>query len=278
MFKIGAHVSSAGDISQTPERAHEIGCECFQFFSRPPQGGPAKSISGEQAVKFKSFCVQSKLDAYIHTPYYINLASINPKIYHGSIKVIREELERGDQLGCMAVMTHLGSMKDTGTEAGLKKVVAGLAEIMNGYNGQTRLLIENSAGAGSIIGDSFEEIKLIIEAEELGKYPIGVCFDTCHAFSSGYDLRDKKAVEETFKKFDETIVLKKLKLIHANDSMTELGSHKDRHEHIGDGFIGQEGFQAIVDFAKKNSVNMILETPKDGKDLDDIKVLKKLRN
>ncbi|MBI5766049.1 deoxyribonuclease IV [Candidatus Falkowbacteria bacterium] len=277
-MKIGAHISAATDIALAPSRARKIGGECFQFFSRPPQGGQAKPITQELAQKFKANLKKfGQAECYLHTPYFINLASANNRIYHGSIKVIREELERGSQLGVKYLMTHLGSAKDLGEKAGLKKVVKGLAEILKNYQGATRFLIEMSAGSGAIIGDTFEEIKKIISATALKQYDIGVCFDTAHAFASGYDLKDKKAVEETFKKFNKIIGLKKLILIHANDTKVELGSHKDRHEHIGEGKIGLEGFKAIVSFANKQKINMILETPHDGKDVEDIKILKKLR-
>ena len=277
MTKIGLHISAAGDVSLAPLRAVDFSCECFQFFSRPPQGGPAKSIAPEQAGKFQADCRTNNLDSYIHTPYYINLASATDRIYYGSIRVIREELERGSQLGVKALMTHIGSAKDLGEKEAIKKVVVGLTEVLKDYAGLTQFLIENSAGAGAIIGDSFEEIAEIINSSELKKYPIGICFDTCHAFASGYDLRDEETVEETFKKFDKVIGLDKLILIHANDSKTGLNTKKDRHEHIGEGEIGNAGFEAIVKFADKNNINIILETPKDGKEQVDLELLKKMR-
>ena len=277
MTKIGLHISAAGDVSLAPLRAVDFSCECFQFFSRPPQGGPAKSIAPEQAGKFQADCRTNNLDSYIHTPYYINLASATDRIYYGSIRVIREELERGSQLGVKALMTHIGSAKDLGEKEAIKKVIAGLTEVLKDYDGSTQFLIENSAGTGAIIGDSFEEIAEIINSSELKKYPIGICFDTCHAFASGYDLRDEKTVEETFKKFDKIIGLDKLILIHANDSKTELGLHKDRHEHIGAGEIGHSGFEAIVKFATKRDIDMILETPGDDERKKDLKTLKGMR-
>lgn len=259
-------------------RAQKAGCECFQFFSRSPQGGPAKGLTAKVVADFKTSCKKYKLESYIHSPYYINLASAKNNIYYGSSGVLREELERGSLLGVKYLMAHLGSARDLGEKAGLEKTVAGLEKILTGYKGQTGFLIEMSAGAGAVIGDTFEEIVKIIDAPKLKKFNIGICFDTCHAFASGYDLRTEKAVKETFKKFDGTIGLKRLKLIHANDSQTELGSHKDRHAHIGQGRIGLEGFKAIVKFAKKQKINLILETP-DGDDrIEDMKILKKTRN
>jgi deoxyribonuclease-4 len=276
-MKIGAHVSAAGDLSQAPLNARKIGAECFQFFSRPPQGGQAKPLTAKTIAAFKNNCRRYRLESYIHAPYYINLASAKNNVYHGSISAIREELERASQLGVKYLMTHLGSAKDLGGAAGLKKTIAGLEKILVGYKGDTQFLIEMSAGAGAIIGDTFEEISKIITAAKLKKYKIGICFDTCHGFASGYDLRGEQAVKETFRKFDKILGLKQLKLIHANDSLGDLGSHLDRHAHIGDGKIGLAGFGALVALAKKQKINLILETPHDEKLATDLKILKKLR-
>ncbi|MFA6918874.1 MAG: deoxyribonuclease IV [Patescibacteria group bacterium] len=275
--KVGAHISAAGDVSLAPLRAQEAGCECFQFFSRPPQGGKAKPIDLKTADLFISRCKNFKMESYIHAPYYINLASANNRIYYGSIAVIREELERGSKLGVKYLMTHLGSAKELGDKDGIKKIIKGIGEILKGYKGKTEFLIEMAAGSGSIMGDTFEEIGAIINSKELKKYNIGVCFDTCHGFASGYDLRNEQEVKKTFDKFNKILGIKRLKLIHANDSMTELGSHKDRHEHIGEGKIGLRGFKAIVKLACKQKVNLILETQHDEKFADDLKILKNLR-
>ena len=275
---IGAHVSGAGDLALAPLRAHQAGCECFQFFSRPPQGGPAKKITAKIANEFKINCRRYDLESYIHAPYYINLASAKNNIYYGSIGVLKDELKRGNELGVKYLMTHLGSAKDLGEKAGIQKVIAGINEILKDYQGETQFLIEMSAGSGMIIGDTFEEVAYIInKLYAISHKPIGICFDTAHAFASGYDLRDEKSVKNTFKKFDKILGLKKLKLIHANDSGAELGSHKDRHAHIGEGQIGLEGFKAIVAFAKKRKINLILETPHDKRLTEDLKILKKLR-
>jgi deoxyribonuclease-4 len=130
--RIGAHISAAGDLSLAPLRAAQVGLECFQFFSRPPQGGPAKLITAGLAGKFQGNCKKYKLEAYIHAPYYINLASASNRIYYGSISVLREELERGSQLGVKYLMTHLGSAKDLGETEGLKKTIEGIGKILDG--------------------------------------------------------------------------------------------------------------------------------------------------
>lgn len=276
---IGAHISAAGDITLAPERAKAIGCECFQFFSRSPQGGKSSPITDEIGQKFKANMKKyGQTASYIHAPYYINFASLNKRIYHGSISVIREELQRGSLLGVKYLMFHTGSYKEAGMEKGLELVCAGLEKVLLGYSGFTQLLIEMSAGAGEIIGDTYEEIEKIINSKQLKKYQLGICFDTAHAFASGYDLRNEAAVKKTFTSFNKILGLKRLKLIHANDSKVELNAKKDRHEHIGQGQIGLAGFQAIVALAQKQDIDLILETPDlEGRERD-IKTLKKMRD
>lgn len=276
-MKFGAHVSAAAGLWNAPKNAGSIGCEVLQMFSRPPQGGKPSPITDEVVEKFKAGMKEHKIErAYIHTPYFINLASKEARILHGSVAVIRDELERGTALGCHAVMFHPGSAKDVGQEKGVQMVIDGLNRVMDGYEGSCKLLIEISAGAGAVMGDSFEEIAAFIDGAERGK-EIGVCFDTQHAFASGYDLRTAEAVDATFKQFDKIVGLKKLIASHCNDSMVELGGKKDRHEHLGKGHIGLEGFRAIVAHPKLKHLDLILETPWDGGVEDDLAFLKAAR-
>ncbi|MCK4592432.1 deoxyribonuclease IV [Candidatus Parcubacteria bacterium] len=281
-MQFGAHISIAGGIEKAPERAHKIGCECFQMFSRSPQGGKAKEITKSAVNNFKKYCQKYNLkNYYIHTPYYINLASANNRIYYGSISAIRKELETADLLGARAVVTHLGSAKELGEKEAREKLVRGLVKVFNPptplIRGELVLLLEITAGSGNIMGDNFEEIAYFTKEveKEISKDSLGVCFDTAHAFASGYDLRSKKAVKKTFDDFDKIIGLKRLKLIHCNDSMVDLGSHIDRHENIGYGKIGIEGFEAIINEPRLKNLDFIIETPfmRDRKDLE---VLKKI--
>lgn len=278
-MKIGAHVSIAGGIQNAPLNAAKIGCECFQIFSRSPRGGKYKDFTEKQIKEFKKNCQKHNLiDYYIHTPYFINLASTDNKIKHGSIDACRRELERGTQLGAKYIMTHLGSAGDRTEKDALKEIVSSIDRILDKYSGKTKLLIEISAGAGKILGNTFDEIAYIIK--NIKNKNVGVCFDTAHAFASGYDLRTKTAVNKTLSEFNKTIGFDKLKLIHANDSKVEMGSHKDRHEHIGKGFIGIAGFKALIKHPKLQKINFIIETPKGADTSADIKnmnSLKKLR-
>jgi len=282
-MKIGAHISAAGGVFNAPLNANQHNAECYQFFSRSPRGGPAPKLTPKIINQFQ---INNKkynyTHYYIHAPYYINLASSNKRIYYGSIEVLRQELERGSQLGAIGMMFHIGSSKDLGEIQAINQTVKALKTILKDYKGSCQLLIEISAGAGKIIGDTFEEIAEIIKKTETikTKNKIGVCFDTAHAFASGYDLRDKSAVTKTFNNFNKTIGLKRLKVIHTNDSKTDLNSHRDRHDHLGQGKIGKLGFQEIIKYFQKKKINLdfIMETPTDTGVIKDIKLLKKFKD
>ncbi len=276
-MQFGAHVSSAGGVFNAPERAAQLGCDVFQMFSRPPQGGKPKPITEEVAEQFKNAMQEHGIErAYIHAPYFINLASSKPRIRHGSVAVLREELERGSALGCTAMMFHPGSAKDLGQTKGEQKVIDGLNRILDGYAGSCQLLIEISAGAGMIMGDSFEELSRFLDGAERGR-EIGICYDTQHAFASGYDMRTKKSLDETVKLFDEIIGLEKFVMSHCNDSKVEFDSHKDRHEHLGEGYIGKDGFKYFVNHPKLQHIDLIIETSMDEKREDDLRLLKSFR-
>lgn len=273
-MRIGCHISIAGGIQNAPLRAFDLGCECFQIFTRSPQGGKAPDFTKELCENFKIQNSNFKIKAvYIHTPYYINFASANNRIRYGSVNIVRDELERASLIGANYVITHLGSAGELSEEAIANKVSEVLIKTLDGYTGSAELLIENSAGAGKIIGASFSQIAEIIKKTHHPKLT-GICLDTQHSFASGYDWRN---FENTIQTIDSEIGIEHIKLIHANDSLTDFASRKDRHAHIGEGLIGIEVFKKIVAFAEKQNINMILETgwPKVK---EDIKILKSLCN
>jgi len=273
-MNIGCHVSIAGGIINAPRNASDLGCEVMQIFTRSPQGGPAPELTEKIISDFKIQNSKFKITAvYIHTPYYINFASSNNRIRYGSVKVVRDELERGNLIGAKYVMTHLGSAKDLGAQEGIAKTIEMLKKTLEEYTGTTKLLIENSAGAGAIIGDDLKEIKKIIDGVKSSAIA-GVCLDTQHSFASGYDWRD---FEKTITRINKELDLENIKLIHANDSLTELDSRKDRHAHIGQGIIGADAFKNIVAFAEKNNIDMLCETDYDQV-AEDIKLLKSFRD
>ena len=272
MIRIGCHVSIAGGIVNAPKRAADLGCEVFQMFSRSPQGGAAPVITLETAENFKQEMQRwNQENCYIHAPYYINFASSKQSIRSSSVRIVREELERGSLIGAKYIMFHPGSAKDMEREEALKITAEGVGEVLKGYKGSTRLLLEISAGAGNVIGDSFEELAYLIK--HCGGEP-GVCLDTAHMFASGYDIKNKDKFEKVIEVVSNTVGLDKINLIHANDSKIELGGRKDRHDHIGYGKIGEEGFiNLMLEFRERE---LICETEHELVK-EDIEKLKSLR-
>lgn len=263
-MQIGAHISAAGGLWNAPLNAAKLGLECFQFFSRPPQGGRISPITDDVAERFISTCREHGLtDYYIHAPYIVNLASKEERIRNNTVEIIRGELERGTILKAKAMMTHLGSASSIGDpEKGVKFTIEGIRRILDGYDGTTQLLLEISAGAGMVMGARFEEMAEILEG--VGDASVGICFDTAHAFASGYDLRTPDAVKKTMKIFDATIGLGRIVCAHFNDSKVDLGEKKDRHEHLGAGYIGRKGMKAIMQHKTFKKLDLLLETPHDG--------------
>jgi len=278
----GFHASAAGGVDQSPARAASEGAEVFQFFSRSPRGGPAPKLTKEIVSNWQKELQVHKIRAtYIHAPYYINFASTNPKIRFGSSAVIRDELERGSVLGVKGLMTHLGSAKDVGPAEGTKMTIEGIIKVLTGYKGRTKFLLENSAGAGAIIGDTIEELAQIIKGVETKlkkKNIIGICWDTQHGFASGYDIRTRVKIDLWLRKFDDLIGLERLMLLHANDSKVDFNSHRDRHDDIGFGQLGEGTFKLLIQQPKLKKVDMILETPAEQSSyVDQLKLLKKFR-
>jgi deoxyribonuclease-4 len=257
------------------DRAVERECNTLQMFSRNPRRWLSRELGSEEIANFKKKLLESRIDpVFIHTPYLVNLASPKENIYRKSVEALKGELVRAGMLGVQYVVTHLGSHLGYGKKIGYNRVIdavnASLAEAEN----SVVILLENTAGTKNSVGSSFEDISHILtrihDAER-----VGVCFDTCHAFATGYDLVSRGAVENTLARFNETIGLEKLKLVHLNDSKGGLGSGSDRHEHIGIGKIGETGFKNILksEFGKRP---LILETPIDNR-RNDLENLEKVR-
>lgn len=286
-MKIGAHVSIAGGITNAPQRAEGFGCEVFQLFTRSPRGGPAPVLTSEIVKNFKSEMKKwNQENCYIHTPYYINFASANKSIRDVSARIVREELDRGSLIGAKYVMTHLGSStsltasstKDPEIEA-LKLVASGIRAVMKGYEGSTQFLLEISAGAGNVIGDTFEELHQILEyiksRSVMIYHNIGICLDSAHMFAGGYDIKTENGMKEVMKIIRKTVGMERIKLIHSNDSKIDLGGRRDRHDHVGDGKIGEEGFVNLMKTFP--DVDFVLETEHD-KVKEDIQKLKNIRD
>jgi len=271
MTKIGCHVSIAGGLENAPKRAHQLGCGCYQMFSRSPQGGKAVELTAEVIEKFKKANQEKQFtDFYFHAPYYINLGSVSPKIRHSSGAIILDELRRADKLGARFVVTHLGSAKGwENKKEAMEKTIKILREYLEKYQGQTQLLLENSAGSGEILGANFSELGEII-SQVASKKIGGICLDTQHSFASGWDWREGENFAKKLSLLEGELQGATIRLLHINDSQTEFNSKKDRHAHLGEGQIGLPGFANWVEYAQKNNLDLILETAPDKieKDLE----------
>lgn len=248
-------------MDQAVDRAKELGCDTFQMFTRNPRGWTFGKLKEDETNEFKRKLESSGLSpAVAHMPYLPNLSTPKKLIYGKSVKSLTAELDRCASLNISYVVTHLGSHLGKGAEIGLAQITAAVNQALSQSESDVMLLLENTAGTKNSMGSSFEDIKRIIDRIEK-KNRVGICFDTAHAFAAGYDLRTPKGVEETIAKFDAILGLGLLKVIHLNDSMVGQGSGRDRHEHVGMGYIGKEGFRTLFRHSALTNLPFIMETP-----------------
>lgn len=275
MLRLGLHVSISGAIDKAVERAVERGCNTFQIFTKNPRGWRSKDLSPIEAAAFIEKVSKHEINpVFGHMPYLANLASPRVDVYEKSVDSLISELERCERLRVAYLVTHLGSHLGAGKQGGLSRIVNAINLSFQEAEGEVTLLLENTAGTKNSMGGSFEDIECIIDRVDRSDR-VGVCFDTSHGFAAGYDLRTLEAVEATIRKLDETIGFERLRIIHLNDSVGDLDSRIDRHEHIGMGKIGEDGFRNILksEFAR---LPLILETPIDNR-RSDIENLRKVR-
>jgi deoxyribonuclease-4 len=270
------HVSISGTLDQAADRAKELGCQTFQMFTRNPRGWKFKKLDKGEAKEFKRKVELFGFTPVVsHMPYLPNLSSPKKLIYNKSLKSLMAELDRCATLGIPYVVTHLGSHLGKGADVGLEQIVTAVNQALSKNESDVKLLLENTAGTKNSMGSSFEEIKRILDRIER-KDRVGVCFDTAHGFAAGYDLRTAQGVNSTIDRFDSTLRLNLLKVIHLNDSKGDLGSRRDRHEHIGLGFIGEEGFRALFHHDAVRDLPFVMETPIDTR-RDDVGNIRKVR-
>lgn len=264
-MKIGAHISISGSIELSVDRALEIGCDTFQIFTRNPRRWFSKELQFDKIEKFRSKLKNSSLNpVFSHIPYLVNLASLELEIWEKSVKMMIEELERCDKLDIPYIVTHLGSAKKAGKELGINRVISSINHIFEEYNGKTKILLENTTGKGDKLGNNIQEIcQILLQINRFDS--VGLCFDTCHAFASGYDLRKEEVVDNLISEIQDLVGIEKLLCIHSNDSLFDLGEGRDRHEHLGLGKIGYLGFHNLLKNKKLNDIPFICETPVDNK-------------
>jgi deoxyribonuclease-4 len=277
-MRFGFHISIAGGFSKVVERARKRGCETIQFFSRNPRGWKHKSLDKKDVEEFRSTMKSSDLfPVFLHMPYLPNIASPEPRYHALSIDSMATELERAEQLKAQYVIVHIGHRMDSPETNAIEAVSQGINEALERAINPVVVLLENTAGQGSEIGSTFEQIAAIMDRVE-DQRRIGVCLDTAHSFEAGYDLSSEDGIERTLESFDRLIGLKRLYLLHLNDSKTVLGSRRDRHWHIGKGHIGLEGFRYLINHASLKHLPGIMETPRKDtvEDLRNMKVIRSL--
>ena len=305
-YRIGFHVSISGGISNSVDNALKIGCNAFQIFTRSPRGWSAKPLKEEDVQNFRIKLNDSKIDRdsiFVHMPYLPNLSSPDSTLHKKSTNILVEELRRSTLLGIPYVILHLGSHSGKGNENGMNQLIKACNFAFDTYyktssastvaknekkNGSIKqgrsisIILENTAGEKNSIGSKFDELGLILDklvssphSNSSNGISYGICLDTCHAFAAGYDLRTKEGVNETLDKFKSKIGLRNLKVVHLNDSKDNLNSNRDRHEHIGMGKIGKEGFRELLNHNAIRKIPFIMETPIDTRrdDPDNLRVV-----
>jgi deoxyribonuclease-4 len=276
---LGAHVDSSGGLHLAFERAQAMGAQAIQIHPTPPGFWGSPKLDETRIANFKEAAAKhGHPPFYFHAVYLINLAGDDPTLRQRSESTLTGYLKAADELGVNGVIFHTGSHKGAGFEARLPSITAHLQHVLERASPKTaKLLIENNAGLGGCVGARFEEIAQMLSA--LDNDPrVSVCFDTCHAFASGYDERTAADVKKTIDELHRVIGLSRVDVIHCNDSVTGLGSNRDRHANIGTGEIGEEGFRALLHEPRLAKLPFILEVPGagGGPDAEQVAVLKRL--
>jgi deoxyribonuclease-4 len=276
---LGAHVSTAGGCAMAIDRALSIGCTAMQIFVKNNMQWFAAPLAAKEAEAFCKHARRGELAAVFgHTGYLINLAARNPEFHARSLRSLREELVRADQLGLPFLVLHPGAHMGAGVEAGLEQVVASLDQIFAGLpDNRAKIALEVTAGQGSTLGRTFEELAFILDH---AKQPerLCICLDTAHLFAGGHDISTEGGAKKTFTSFDKVIGRERLAALHLNDSKTALGSRVDRHDHIGKGKIGVEAFRFIMRQPRFRAIPKVLETPKGKEMKEDIENMALLRS
>jgi deoxyribonuclease IV len=276
---LGAHESIAGGIGEALIRGKQVGCECVQIFTKSSRQWASKPLSKEEIDTFKRNKIDTGITTVIaHDSYLVNLGAPDEQMRKKSVKGFIEELERCEALGVPTLVAHPGSHVGTGEENGIKTIAKSIDEAHAACKGfEVKVALEITAGQGSTLGCNFQQMARIIDAVKENDR-LRLCFDTEHAFASGYDIRTPEGYENTFSELDKYIGIKRLVAFHLNDSVKDFNSKVDRHTHIGKGFIGLDAFRRLLNDKRFFGLPMCLETPK-GPDLkEDVANLATLRS
>jgi deoxyribonuclease-4 len=270
MIQLGAQMSTAGGLHKAFQRAEEAGCDSMLIFTKSNRQWKAKPLSEKDIEKYKQAAAESSVrPVAVHASYLINIASPKEDLWEKSYQALKTEVERAHSLEIPFLTFHPGSHTGSGEAAGLAQIAKGLRRLLEETAGwETVVCLEVMAGQGTNLGYRFEQLATIIEDvdpdDKTGR--LGVCLDTCHLFAAGYDIRSPEAYAETMAEFDRIVGLERVKCLHFNDSVHEFGSRKDRHAHIGEGYIGREGFANFVNDPRWDGFGAHLETPKTEED------------
>jgi deoxyribonuclease-4 len=275
MKYIGAHISASGGVENAPVNAHEIGAKAFALFTKNQRQWFSKPLTKDNITKFKENCEKYEYKAkhiLPHDSYLINLGHPVKENLEKSRSAFLDEMQRCEQLGLVLLNFHPGShLKQVSEEECLETIAESINIALDKTNGVTAV-IENTAGQGTNLGYRFEHLKYIIDRVE-DKSRVGVCIDTCHTFTSGYDLKTEEGYKKTFEEFENIVGFQYLKGMHLNDSKKELGTRVDRHHNIGIGFIGEGLFKRLMNDPRFDDIPLILETPDDSLWAEEIKLL-----
>lgn len=293
-MRFGAHVSSSGGISRAIGRGRELGCESLQVFTHNPRTWKPINHSDEEIAAFRAQAADAGMGPLVsHGLYLMNLGAPDREvptgppgkpavgtrnIYRSSIESLIQHLEIGDALGLEGVVLHVGSFKGSSEGEAIARIGAGIAEAFDGAGGECCVFLENTAGAGDTIGRTFAQLRAVADA--VGRPErLGFCLDSQHLFASGYPVHEPGGIDRVLDEFDSVVGIEKLRCLHLNDSKTAFGSNRDRHENIGDGEIGRDGFRAIVNHPAFAAVPGILEVPGfdgEGPDARNVQILHEL--
>lgn len=272
-------MSVSGGVDKAIDRGHEVGCDTIQIFTRTPRQWMMREFSQEEVEGFKRKREETGINpVFGHDTYLINLGSPDEELWKRSIAVFEDELARCDALGLSFLVVHPGSHVGQGEEAGLARIAEALSLVLaKKPEYRAQIVLEITAGQGDTLGYSFPQLAQLIELTEGGER-LGICFDTCHAFVAGYEIRTPEGYGATFDELNELIGLERLKVFHLNDAKGDLGSRLDRHQHIGKGYLGVELFRMLLNDERFRGLPMVLETPKGPKMEEDKENLRVLRS
>ena len=280
MLRLGAHESIAGGLHRALERAASVGCESMQMWVKSSRQWTAPPLEEAEIAAFKAAEAETDIRPVVaHAAYLINIASPKDGLRKRSVASLIAEATRCEQLGIPYLVLHPGAHTGAGVDEGIRLAALSLGEVHAATEGfHLTILLETMAGQGTVLGRTFEELRAIIEATAQGER-LGVCFDTCHVFAAGYELRTPEGYEATMEAFAAALGFERLKVIHLNDSRHPLGSRKDRHEHIGHGYLGEAPFRHLLHDIRLDGLPGILETPKSAdlhEDRENLATLRRL--